>query len=106
MATTRSTARKAALGIALNLDTATRPEEEVKEPFVAVVGGKRLTFTDAADIDWEVLASLDNPHDFVQHCLSEDDAEHFYAQKLPGWKFRELWDAYRVYYGLKKPGQD
>jgi glycerol-3-phosphate dehydrogenase len=91
--------------IALNLDDATRPEEEQKPPFVAVVGGKELTFKDAAELEWDELAEMDSPHEFVRLTLSEDDQTHLYAQKLEGWKFGQLWDAYQRHYGLKNPGR-
>lgn len=91
--------------IALNLDAAERPDEEKRPPFVAVVGGKELTFVDAAELEWDDLAAMDSPHDFVQLTLSEEDRDHLYAQKLEGWKFGMLWESYQRHYGLKNPGR-
>ena len=102
MATARSTA---STKIALNLDTVQRDPAEVKDPFVVTLGGKRLVFTDAADLDWEVLAQMDSPQDFVEQCLSEADQAHLYEAKLPGWKFAELWKSYQAYYGLEQRGR-
>lgn len=97
-------ARKATQ-IAINLDTVERPEEELKPPFVAAIGGKELTFLDAAELEWDDLAQMDSPEDFVRLTLSDEDQETLYAAKLPGWKFGQLWEAYQRHYGLKNPNR-
>lgn len=85
--------------IALNLDVLER-EDGAEEPFVVAIGGKDITFKDAADVDWQVLRDMDGPEDMFETCLSDEDREYLYKQKLPGWKFRALWEGYQKHYGL------
>lgn len=84
--------------ISVNLDEI--EQKDVKEPFVAVIGGKEITFTDPELLDWEDLASLESPGDFVDMCLDTEDRTYVYDQKLPAYKFRALWEAYQNHYGL------
>ena len=98
-------ARTKVTNIAINLDTVERPEEEVKPPFVAVVGGREIVFTDAAELEWDDLAQMDSPEDFVRLTLSEEDQDYLYGAKIPGWKFGTLWEAYQRHYGLKNPNR-
>lgn len=88
--------------VALNLDTLER--EDKHEEFAAVIGGKRIVFTDAADLDWQVLAQLDSPEDFVEYCTTDEDRKHIYETSIPGWKFKALWEGYQAHYGLGSPG--
>lgn len=84
--------------IALNLDEIER--KNVKDPFVVVIGGKEITFLDPEDMDWEDLAALDSPGDFVDMCTTDEDREHIYDQKLPAFKFKKLWESYQQHYDL------
>ncbi len=84
--------------IAVNLDELER--KNPKDPFVAVIGGREITFTDPEEMDWEDLAALDSPGDFVDMCTTDDDREHIYNQKLPAFKFKKLWEAYQQHYDL------
>ena len=104
MATGRPTPLKNAKGpqVALNLDTLER--EEQFEEFAAVIDGKRIVFTDAADIAWDVLETMDSPSEFIDECTTEEDRAHIYAAKLPAWKFKALWESYQTHYGLTSPG--
>lgn len=102
MAGTRTTQPKSKTKIALNLDILER--EDAAEPFVVVVGGKEVEFIDPADLDWEELAEFDSPRDFVNMALGEEDRVHLLAQKLPGWKFKALWDGYQAHFGVDNRG--
>jgi hypothetical protein len=88
--------------VALNLDTLER--EDRYDEFASVIGGRRIVFTDAAELDWQVLAELDSPEDFIENCTTDEDREHILKQSIPGWKFRALWEAYQAHYGLGNPG--
>lgn len=84
--------------IILNLDELERAN--VKDPFVVVIGDKPIKFTDPEDLGWEDLAALESPGDFVDMCLSDADRDHVYAQNLPAFKFKRLWEAYQKHYDL------
>jgi hypothetical protein len=88
--------------VALNLDTIER--EDKHEEFAAVIGGKRIVFTDAADLEWDVLENMDSPSDFIDNCTTEEDRKHVYAAHLEAWKFKALWEAYQAHFGLSSPG--
>jgi hypothetical protein len=90
--------------IVLNLDTLEREESEVKPEFAIVINGQRLVFEDAANLEWDVLEVMDTPSDFVEYTLSEEDQKVLRDAKLPGWKFRALWEAYQAHYGLGSRG--
>lgn len=100
MAGTRTTKPKTK--IALNLDALER--EDAAEPFVVVVGGKEVEFIDPAELDWEELAEFDSPRDFVNMALDDESRDHVLAQKLPGWKFKALWDGYQAHFGVDNRG--
>ena len=84
--------------VSINLDDLER--KNVKEPFVAVIGGREVKFSDPEDMDWEDLAALESPGDFVDMCTSDEDREHIYDQKLPAFKFKRLFEAYQQHYDL------
>lgn len=88
--------------ISLNLDTLER--EDKHEEFAVVIGGRRIVFTDAAELAWDVLEGLDTPSEFIQACTSDDDRKHIYESNVPGWKFRALWEGYQAHFGLSSPG--
>jgi hypothetical protein len=100
-ATSRTRPAKS-LEVALNLDVAER--EDKHGEFAAVIDGKRVVFTDAADLEWDVLETMDSPSEFIEACTSEDDRAHIYAAKLPAWKFKMLWESYQKHFGLGSPG--
>ena len=97
---TRATGKPAPVSV--NLDIIER--EDPREEFSAVIGGKRIVFTDAADLEWDVLETMDSPTDFITECTTQEDREHIYAAKLPAWKFKALWQAYQDHFGLGSPG--
>lgn len=85
--------------IAIDLDSIERTN--TKDPFVAVIGEREIEFYDPEDMEWEDLAALDSPGDFVDLCtMSAEDREHIYAQKLSSHKFKKLWEAYQAHYDL------
>lgn len=90
--------------IVLNLDTLEREQSEVKPEFAIVIGGKRIVFEDAANLEWDVLEQMDSPSDFIAETLSDEDRKALMDAKLPGWKFKALWDAYQAHYGLGSRG--
>lgn len=88
--------------IAMNLDTIER-EGGPLEPFVVVVGGREVSFTDAAELDWQVLAGM-GPYDFFTYCLSDEDREYVLTQPLKGWQINAMLKAYQKHFGLGEPG--
>lgn len=90
------------LSVVLDLDTETRPEKDIKPPFVVKVGGKAVTFKDPGEIDWRVLATVDTPADLVRVSLSSEDREHLTSQVLEGWKFNRLMDSYYQHYDMEE----
>lgn len=88
--------------IALDLDAAQRPAEDVVEPFAARVGGKRIVMTDPQEIDWQDLLEIEDPAGFLRHCVSKEDRDHLRGLTLPGWKFGKLIDAYLAHYRLEE----
>ena len=108
--TTRKTAQPRRLasadratGVTLNLDTY-EFEGERPEPFVAVVGGKRLVFSDPMLMDWQDAADVNDPFELAEQCLSEADKKHFLEHRMPMHKLKKLVDAYQEHYGLGSPG--
>lgn len=89
-------------GVVVDLDLEERPEQDVKPPFVAKVGGRAITFTDPADIDWRDLATVVIPADLLRVSLSSEDRNFLQDQPLPSWKFNRLMEAYYVHYDLEE----
>jgi hypothetical protein len=90
--------------VALNLDTATR-EGDIPDPFVAVVGGKALTFGDPLDCDWQLLRAAYRTGDdyaFLTLVLDEADYEHFLGLTYPAWKMQQLMRKYREHYKVEE----
>lgn len=88
--------------ISLNLDTLER--EGDPGPFVLVLGGNRIMFSDAMELDWQLLVqAMQNPLTFFKLVLSADDQSAFLGTPLPTWKLRKVMDAYREHYGLVEP---
>ena len=101
--TTKPRPIAADLKVDLNLDTYERESGPAK-PFVAVVGGKAISFTDPQEIPWQDLMGLDDPEDFARLCVAEGDREHFLDTPLPTWKMNLLMDGFKAHYGLGSPG--
>lgn len=85
--------------ITLNLDTVERPGGPIK-PFSAVVEGRRIVMTDPEDIDWQDLLEIEDPLDFLRHCVSDEDRTYLRGVKIPGWKFGVLMERYQKHYKL------
>ena len=88
-------------GVVLNLDTEERDPKDVKPPFVVLVGGREIEFSDPTELDWRDLASLDAPGDLIHVALSKEDRRHLSSVKLPGWKFNRLMESYYTHYDLE-----
>ena len=88
-------------GVILDLDTEERPSEDVKPPFVVKIGGKSITFTDPSELDWTVLAAIQQPGDLINSALSREDRKHIRETELPGWKFNRLMESYYTHYDLE-----
>lgn len=88
--------------IGTNLDELEK--ENPIEPFVALVGGKEITFIDARDLPWDELNKIDDPDEFMWRCLSEEDYDFFLAQKVPGWKIEILSRDYQRHFGIGTRG--
>lgn len=87
--------------VVFDLDTVERPKDEIVEvPFTANVNGRPITMTDPGELDWQDLMAIDSPPGFLRHCLNEEDRKYLRDQKIPGWKFNLLMDAYADHYNL------
>jgi hypothetical protein len=84
--------------VAIDLDNLTRDEKEVKPPFVVAIKGRKITFTDPAEVDWQDLAVVEGPADIFRICLSKEDRVFFADQEIPGWKLNALFDAFNSHY--------
>lgn len=86
--------------ISLDLDSESRPDAEVKPPFVVVVAGREITMEDPANLDWRDLLLLESPTDFLRLSLSAEDRKFLLEQSLPGWKFNKLMEGYYTHFDL------
>ncbi len=86
--------------ISIDLDHAERPTDEVKPPFVALIGGREITMTDPSELDWKDLILLESPTEFLRLCLSKEDRDHLYGLDLSGWKFNRLLEAFYKHFDL------
>lgn len=90
-------------GVVFDLDTAERPREEiVEQPFTVNVKGRAITMLDPGELDWQDLMSIETPAGFLRHSLSDEDRKYLRDQKIPGWKFNLLMDAYMAHYNLEE----
>lgn len=95
--------------IDFNLETAEK--EKVYSPFTAYIPatdggeGRTITMTDPADIDWQDLLEVDQPQKFLRYCISDEDKAWLLEQKIKGWQFAKLIEAYQKHYGLGRPGE-
>lgn len=86
------------VNITFNLDEAEK--ETTREPFVTLVGGRPITMTDPEDFDWEDLMAIESPYDFLTYACTPEDKRYILGQKMPGWKFGKLIEAYQQHYGF------
>ena len=89
-------------GVILDLDVETRPEKDVKPPFVVNVEGKKVTLQDPSEIDWRDLAAVEIPADLLRVAMTRDDRQYLTSLALPGWKFNRLMEAYYLHYDLEE----
>lgn len=89
--------------IDLNLDTYEREGGPTK-PFSAVVNGRKITMHDPQNVPWQKLVDLDNPDDFAELVIAEEDREAFLDEPLEAWKMNLLMERFRQHYGLGDPG--
>lgn len=89
-------------GVVLNLDTLERPEADVKPPFIVEIGGRKITFGDPGEVDWQDLAAIEVPADLFSVALTSEERSYFREQALPGWKFNELMKAYYTHYDFEE----
>lgn len=82
----------------LNLDEV--ENEEAKEPFVVVLGGREISFSDPAELDWQDLLEINDPVQFLRYVVSKEDREYIHKQRIPAFKFAKLMDAFSTYYEL------
>jgi hypothetical protein len=88
--------------LAIDLDAAERPADEVKPPFTAKVGEKIITMIDPSDLDWRDLLAMQDPREFIRLTMSADDREHLSKTPIPGWKFGRLMEAFYLHYDLEE----
>lgn len=84
--------------ISLDLDTLER--EDARPPFVVKVEGREITLGDPEDIDWQDLVEIESPAEFIRFCATKEDRDFLLSQKVPGWKFSKLMEAYQQHYGI------
>jgi hypothetical protein len=87
--------------IAFDLDSAQRPEDEVKPPFVANVHGREITMEDPDNLDWRDLILMEKPTEFLRLALSKEDRKFLLEQSIEGWRFNQLMEAYYSHYDLE-----
>lgn len=88
--------------IDFNLDTVER--EKQYSPFKVNVAGRVIYMRDPAELDWKDLLKIENPAHFLRYAVSEDDREFLREQKIEGWRFGKLIEAYQKHYGLGDQG--
>lgn len=86
--------------ITLDLDTAERPQKDIKPDFVVNVEGRKIKIEDPETLDWRDLLTIERPLDLVRVAMSSEDRSYLLGLNLPGWKLNRLFDAYDVHYGL------
>ena len=69
-------------------------------PFVAVLAGREIVFSDPAELDWQDLLEIGDPVDFLRYVVSKEDREFIHKQKLAAFKFNRLMEAFMTYYEL------
>ncbi len=87
--------------VTFDLDAVKRPKEDVKEPFTTRIEGRVITMLDPEEIDWQDLASITAPTDFMRFALSREDRTFLFDLHMEGWKLGRLMEAYMNHYGLE-----
>ena len=82
-----------------SLDTIER-EGGADHPFTFAIGDRVIEMIDPAELDWKILAAIEQPQDFLRHCFTPADRDFLNGEKIPGWKFNKLMDAYMGHYGI------
>lgn len=88
--------------ITFNLDTVEKDPAEVIEPFVVNIGGRAITMTDPSDLDWQDLEDIQTPSGFLAFAVTAEDRRHIAQQRIPGWKFGKLMEAYMQHYRMEE----
>lgn len=89
--------------IAFNVKTAEK--ERTDEPFVvALEDGSTVTFNDPRDLDWQDVATLENPIDFVRLVVSDEDKVKLRKAKIPAWIFNQMISEFQIHYGIGTSG--
>lgn len=92
-----------------NLDSYER--ESAPGPFAVVVGGRRYELVDAQECDYRDLLQAQqafaagDPQRSFDMIVKEDDREAFFANRLPNYKLRALFERYNAHYGIPIPGE-
>jgi hypothetical protein len=92
--------------LALDLDSESRPENEVKPEFTVQINGREITMTDPSELDWRDLILLESPTEFLRLSLTAEDRKFLLEQPLPGWKFNRLMEAYYNHFDLDQKVRD
>jgi hypothetical protein len=89
--------------VQFSLDTFER--EKTYELFAADLGGQRIVMTDPAELEWQDLAELDDPVEFIDLCMSDEDKEYLLSLRLKAWQLEGLMSAYMTHYGIGNRGK-
>jgi hypothetical protein len=88
--------------LAIDLDAAERPADEVKPPFRAKVADRVITMKDPSDLDWRDLMNLTDPREFIRLSMDAEDRQFLARTPIPGWKFNQLMEAFYHHYDLEE----
>lgn len=89
-------------GVVFDFDSLKRDPKDVKPPFIALVRGREITFTDPSEIEWQDLAAIVIPSDLFSVALSPDDRKWLRDTEMAGWQFNELMKAYYDHYDFEE----
>lgn len=89
-------------GVILDLDTETRDPKDVKPPFIAKIGDRKVTLQDPTEVDWRDLAAVEIPADLLRVAMTREDRNYLTSLALPAWKFNRLMEAYYTHYDLEE----
>jgi hypothetical protein len=84
-----------------DLDAEEKDPKDVKPPFVANVGGRKVSMISPDDVDWQDLLVMENPVELLQYVISTEDLKHIKSLGIPGWKLGRLMDRYSEHFGLE-----
>ena len=86
--------------IDLDLDALERPEEERIAPFAVNIGGRRIVMVDPLDLDWQDVADINKPEEFLRYAVTDEDRQHILRTPMTSYKFGKLMDAYMSHFKL------